>query len=44
MFAAVLEKSPGVFREGEKIASVYGVFLPSMWNGARLTAGVFMSS
>lgn len=39
MFITMLEKSPEFFREGVEIASVYGVFPPSMWNGGRLQIG-----
>ena len=35
VFAAMLKNSPEFFREGVEIASVYGVFPPSLWNGGR---------
>lgn len=40
MFITMLENSPEFFREGVEIASVYGVFPPSVWNGGRLQSGV----
>lgn len=39
MFITMLENSPEFFREGVEIASVYGVFPPSLWNGGRLQSG-----
>ena len=36
----MLEISPELFREGVEIASVYGVFPPSLWNGGRVKYGV----
>ena len=39
MFITMLEKSPELFREGVEIASVYGVFPPSLWNGGRVKYG-----
>ncbi|MBR6420015.1 MAG: hypothetical protein IKS42_06760 [Oscillospiraceae bacterium] len=40
VFAELLEKRPQYFREGVEIASVYGVFPPSLWNGGRTQGGV----
>ena len=40
VFAELLEKRPEYFREGVEIASVYGVFPPSIWNGGRTQGGV----
>ena len=34
-----LKKSPQMFRDGVKIASVYGVFPSAMWNGGRFSGG-----
>lgn len=34
-----IKKNPEYFREGTKIASVYGVFPAAMWNGGRLMTG-----
>jgi hypothetical protein len=39
MFKIMLERSPEFFREGVEIASVYGTFPPSAWNGGRLQPG-----
>ncbi len=35
VFIAMLESRPEYFRDGIEIASVYGVFPPSIWNGGR---------
>ena len=35
MFAEMLRGCPEYFREGVEIASFYGVFPPSIWNGGR---------
>lgn len=40
LFDIMLKQSPEFFREGVEIASVYGVFPPSIWNGGRLQAGI----
>ena len=40
MFLTMLENSPELFREGVEVASVYGVFPPSIWNGGRLKFGL----
>ena len=40
VFAEFLAKRPQYFREGVEIASVYGVFPPSMWNGGRTQGGI----
>lgn len=40
VFATMLEKCPHYFREGVEIASLYGVFPPSIWNGGRTQGGV----
>ena len=39
IFAEFLAKCPQYFREGVEIASVYGVFPPSLWNGGRTQGG-----
>ncbi|MBR6107728.1 MAG: hypothetical protein IKQ39_06930 [Oscillospiraceae bacterium] len=39
VFAELLERHPEFFREGVEIASFYGVFPPSMWNGGRTQGG-----
>ena len=39
VFAAMLKNCPFFFREGVEIASVYGVFPPSLWNGGRTQGG-----
>lgn len=39
VFLAMLENSPEFFREGVEIASFYGVFPPSIWNGGRVQQG-----
>lgn len=40
LFADMLKKYPHFFREGVEIASFYGVFPPSIWNGGRPQPGV----
>ncbi|MBR4362764.1 MAG: hypothetical protein IKP42_08540 [Ruminococcus sp.] len=40
MFAEMLKNKPEFFREGVEIASFYGVFPPSVWNGGRTQGGV----
>lgn len=40
LFAEMLKQYPEYFREGVEIASVYGVFPPSIWNGGRMQGGV----
>ncbi len=40
VFVAMLENTPEFFREGVEIASFYGVFPPSIWNGGRFQGGV----
>lgn len=40
MFVEMFRSSPQYFREGVEIASVYGVFPPSIWNGGRTQGGV----
>ena len=40
MFVEMLRSCPQYFREGVEIASVYGVFPPSIWNGGRTQGGV----
>ena len=40
MFAEMLRGCPEYFREGVEIASFYGVFPPSIWNGGRTQPGV----
>jgi len=39
-FAEMLSRCPEYFREGVEIASVYGTFPPSMWNGGRFQHGI----
>ncbi|HBB72226.1 MAG TPA: hypothetical protein DCZ71_06420 [Ruminococcus sp.] len=39
-FAEMLKRRPEFFREGVEIASVYGAFPPSMWNGGRFQEGI----
>lgn len=39
VFAEFLAQRPEYFREGVEIASVYGVFPPSLWNGGRTQGG-----
>lgn len=40
VFLAMLKNCPHYFREGVEIASFYGVFPPSVWNGGRTQGGV----
>ena len=40
LFADMLKNFPHYFREGVEIASFYGVFPPSMWNGGRTQGGI----
>lgn len=40
VFAEFLAQRPQYFREGVEIASVYGVFPPSLWNGGRAQSGI----
>ena len=40
LFAEMLRHKPEFFREGVEIASFYGVFPPSIWNGGRTQGGV----
>lgn len=40
MFAEMLKGCPQYFREGVEIASFYGVFPPSVWNGGRPQPGI----
>lgn len=40
VFAEMLKNHPEYFREGVEIASFYGVFPPSIWNGGRPQPGV----
>lgn len=40
LFADLLASRPEFFREGVEIASFYGVFPPSIWNGGRTQGGV----
>lgn len=40
VFAEFLAQRPHYFREGVEIASVYGVFPPSLWNGGRTQGGI----
>ena len=39
VFCELLAKHPEWFREGVEIASFYGVFPPSLWNGGRTQSG-----
>lgn len=39
VFLNMLENCPQYFREGVEIASFYGVFPPSIWNGGRTIGG-----
>ena len=39
IFAEFLERRREYFREGVEIASVFGVFPPSLWNGGRMQGG-----
>ncbi len=40
VFAELLAQRPQYFREGVEIASFYGVFPPSLWNGGRTQTGI----
>lgn len=40
VFAEFLARRPEFFREGVEIASIYGVFPPSLWNGGRTQGGI----
>ncbi|MDE5763667.1 MAG: hypothetical protein K2I00_01705 [Ruminococcus sp.] len=40
VFVEFLNQCPQYFREGVEIASVYGVFPPSLWNGGRTQGGI----
>lgn len=40
VFSALLRNCPQYFREGVEIASIYGTFPQSMWNGGRTTIGI----
>lgn len=39
VFVEMLKHCPEYFRDGVEIASVYGVFPPSLWNGGRIQEG-----
>ncbi|MCR5120912.1 MAG: hypothetical protein K6B74_00670 [Ruminococcus sp.] len=39
VFAEMLKRCPQYFRDGVEIASVYGCFPPSLWNGGRMQGG-----
>ena len=39
VFLTMMEKCPHFLREGVEIASLFGVFPPSMWNGGRTQGG-----
>ncbi len=39
MWLSMMQNRPEFFREGVEIASVYGVFPPSIWNGGRPQGG-----
>ncbi|MDE6035749.1 MAG: hypothetical protein K2G36_07565 [Ruminococcus sp.] len=39
VFIEMLKNRPEYFRDGVEIASVYGVFPPSLWNGGRIQQG-----
>lgn len=41
VFIEMLNKCPYYFREGVEIASVYGIFPPSLWNGGRTQGGIY---
>lgn len=43
MMVSMLRQNPELFREGVEIASVYGAFPPSMWNGGRPMGGMHCS-
>lgn len=40
VFITMLENCPQYFREGVEIASIYGTFPQSLWNGGRATTGL----
>lgn len=40
LLLAIMQQHPEYFRDGVKIASVFGAFPPSLWNGGRNTVGV----
>ncbi|MDE6520932.1 MAG: U32 family peptidase [Ruminococcus sp.] len=40
VFVEFLRQCPQYFREGVEIASVYGAFPPSLWNGGRTQGGI----
>ncbi|MCM1528363.1 MAG: hypothetical protein NC093_00005 [Alistipes sp.] len=40
VFAEFLANRPQYFREGVEIASIYGTFPPSLWNGGRTQGGI----
>lgn len=40
VFSTMIKKCPEYFREGVEIASVYGTFPQSLWNGGRTTPGM----
>lgn len=40
IFAAMVKDCPYWMREGVEIASVYGAFPQSLWNGGRTNSGV----
>ncbi len=41
VFIAILKQFPEYFHDGLEIASVYGTFPQSLWNGGRIINGVF---
>ncbi len=40
LLLSLMQQHPEYFRDGVKIASVFGAFPPSLWNGGRNTVGV----
>lgn len=40
LLLSLMQQHPKYFRDGVKIASVFGAFPPSLWNGGRNTVGV----
>jgi hypothetical protein rflaF_15027 len=44
VFAAMVKNCPQFMREGVEIASFYGAFPQSLWNGGRTGAGVYSKS
>ena len=40
LLLTLMQQHPEYFRDGVKIASVFGAFPPSLWNGGRNTVGV----